>query len=363
MNKKRSFWALIAILAISLLVWGLKTNGKNAPTKTISVGFKEVEKSPESQTIKVSGFVRGENRAEISPASAGRIIKIFKHEGDSVRKGEVLATIDANVSQAQVNAASASVNALEKTLNDSKDYYDQTVDQTKESGADHESVQTAKRARDLQIQATKDQLLAAQGALQIAKAGQGNFTLTAPFSGTISSIYGREGGFANFSMPLFSLSTQKGLEIETYISASDARLVTLGLIANFKAADGQTINATVTNVAPGSDSSNFKTLIRLHLNDETNLVRLGDFLEGQLLIPTGQDAIYVPKKAVVNRGGALLVFTLDENDTVHENLIVAENENEENVKITKGVAADQKIIVEGQQYLAEGLNVKPYESR
>ncbi|KKP93874.1 MAG: Membrane-fusion protein [Candidatus Moranbacteria bacterium GW2011_GWE1_36_7] len=357
--------SVIIMITLTIFLWPkMRSNAnKNTPTaqavKTIQA--KEADKN---FPLEISGFVRGENRADIAPMTSGRILRIFKNEGDSVKKGEVLATIETIQSDAQVSAAQTSVDALQKTLIDSKKYYNQLVDQTKDnSGSSDEEIKSAKRARDLQIQAAKNQLISAQGALDIARASKDNSIITAPFSGTIISINGREGGFANFSMPIMSISTKNSKEIETYVSATNARNIAVGTIATMYAPSGQPISGSVTTVSTGSDSQSLKTLIRIHLDDSSDTIYLGDFLRGEILIPNlQQKAVSVPRNAVISRGGDQIVFVVDENNIATEKSIETSSEHNGMINIINGIAVDEKIVIEGQQYLINGSTTKSYES-
>ena len=178
---------IVAIVLTATLVLKNKNNQTAKPNNPI-VKTIITQQADKNTTIEVSGFVRGVSRADVSPLASGTIVKILKHEGETVKKGEVLAIIHNDQIDAQVAAAKAGAAALEKTLNDSKKYYTQLVDEAKTnrdalpSDSANEAVQSAERARDLQIQASKDQLIAAQGSLGIASAGKNNFTLTAPFA-------------------------------------------------------------------------------------------------------------------------------------------------------------------------------------
>ncbi|MDD5396450.1 MAG: efflux RND transporter periplasmic adaptor subunit [Candidatus Moranbacteria bacterium] len=362
--KQKYCLAGVAIMvAVSAFLFS-KTHGAKQATPAIQpVKIFIAKEADKSMPLEISGFVRGEDRADVAPAASGKILRIFKHEGQSVKKGEVLATIDANVSDAQVAAASASVDALQKTVDDSKKYYDQLVDQTKnDSNSTDESVKSSKRARDLQIQAAKDQLVAAQGALGIAQASKNNSTVVAPFSGTITAVFGREGGFANFSLPLVSISTQNSFEIETYVSATDGRSIAVGTIATMQTSDGRPVSGIVTNVSAGGDTQSLKTLVRIHIDNTSDSVYLGDFLHGEILTARIEKTVSIPRNAVVSRGGDRVVFVLDEDNIAKEQAIKTGSENDGMIDVTEGINPDQKIVVEGQQYLTNGSTTKPYES-
>lgn len=362
-KRRQIIFGLVAVIIFTTF-WSLKSRGavKQPSIPTQAVRTTLVQESGGSIPLEISGFVREENRADISPSVSGKILRIFKHEGDLVKKGEILVTIDAENSTAQVNAAKANVAALEKTLDDSKQYYDQLVDQAKES-SDDEAIKSAKRARDLQIQATKDQLIAAQGYLKIAQSDENNFTITAPFSGTITTVNVREGDFANFSSPLMRIGTQDNLEIETYITPADARNISIGSLVQLQAPDGTFVTGKVVNISAGSDSFTLKTLVRIRLEDKSETVRIGDFLHGKIMLTRKQQAASIPRDAIVLRGGDEVVFILEDNNTVREQPVKTGSEYDGMVDIIEGLNVNQKIVTEGQQYLINGITATPYETR
>ncbi|NTV41362.1 MAG: efflux RND transporter periplasmic adaptor subunit [Candidatus Moranbacteria bacterium] len=369
LSKKQSVTLTgVIALAIILSTWNfLKVQGANEKTKRNQPSVKTtlVKEADKNTPLKISGFVRGENRADIAPAVSGTVLQVLKKEGDTVKKGHILAIIKSEQTDAQIAAANSGISALTKTLSDSKKYYDQLVDQAKEardanpSDSADEAVQSAQRQRDLQIQGVKNQLIAAQGSLDINKTAKNNFIITSPFAGTITNLYVREGGFANFSMPLFSLSTPNNLEIETYLSASDARKVSIGDIATFETEKGVLISATVVTVSAGSDSSNFKTLVRLSLDNSAGLIRLGDFLHGQIMTVRKDQAVSIPKNSIVSRGGDQIVFVLDEKNIAKQQLIKVGSEYAGFVEVSEGLSINQRIVTSGQQYLINGITTKP----
>lgn len=319
-----------------------------------------------SGSIAVAGFVQGQKRADIAPAASGKIVRIFKHEGDQVKQGDVVATIEADRSDAQIGAAQASIKALEKTLSTSEDYYGQLIDQTKgnpESDANDEAVKSARRARDLQTQIARSQLIAAQGALAIAQAGKKDFSVTAPFSGTVTSVHGREGGFANFSLPLISLSTPDNLEIEVYVSAKSSRDIAEGNIFLAESSDDTSVSGIVTAVSPGSDPQTSKTLVRIRIDDPEGNIRLGDFLRGYITIPRSGNTLSIPENAIVSRGGDPVVFIVDEHGIAAEQAVRTSDARNGFVEIIEGLAPDQNIVIEGQQYLVNGSHTRPYAER
>ena len=95
-----SFAILIAGVAVFLLVDAIRTKTPEWITAT-------VEKGRVAEIVSVSGFVEAENTAELAFPSGGIVTDVFVDEGQSVTRGEVLATLGSTQLVAQRNEAHA----------------------------------------------------------------------------------------------------------------------------------------------------------------------------------------------------------------------------------------------------------------
>lgn len=163
----------MTLTAIALIVLATRSSDPAHPqhhflSKHHQVKTFSVETTLTPTSLAIAGFVQGSQRADIAPAASGRVARLYKHKGETVKPGELLATLSGVTAGAQVSAAAAQVAALTQTLADSERYQKQLVDQSRDNiTATHESIQSAKRARDFNIQLIQDQLTTAQGALAI----------------------------------------------------------------------------------------------------------------------------------------------------------------------------------------------------
>lgn len=368
-KSKISWISLILIISaiIAIAFWTTAIPEKNIP-KIPPIKTQLIEKSVWHPTIKISGFIRGTSHADVAPLASGTVTKFFKQEGDFVNQGEIVATINSPQAQAGVETASASVESLKKILSESEKYYEQLIDQAEaakkesnNSNVSAEAVKTAKKSRDLQMQTVRSQLVNARGNLLIAQSGKNNLSVTAPFSGTITALHNRTGGFANFSVPLFSLASTESFELETFLTATDARKISIGSIVNLFDINGAPLPAIVTAIAPGSDNQTLKTLVKISITNNSDSIRLGDFIRGKIIIPSAQEALTIPRKAIVNQGGDLIVFSLSENNQIQKHRVTVGDEYDSQVVITQGLTEGQRIIIEGQQFIVNGITAKEYE--
>ncbi len=137
MNKKL-LWTIISLVLVIVVLVVLKKNGVIGKEQGINVTTEKVIKRTIIETVNASGKVYPEVEVKVSPDISGEIVELNVVEGDSVRKGQVLARIYAdiygsqrdqaaagvNLSQAQVQNSTAQLGALKATLDQAKVTFD-----------------------------------------------------------------------------------------------------------------------------------------------------------------------------------------------------------------------------------------------
>ncbi len=205
----------------------------------------------------------------------------------------------------------------------------------------------------------------AEAASQAAKAARDEAatflsyaTVTAPFDGVITHKRVEVGDLATAGTPLLEMENT-ALRVEAQIPDS--------LIANLRlgqqvpvSVTGKTINATVGEIAPASDTDTRTTLVKLDLAADAN-ARVGAF--ARVKIPTEEiQNIRIPKAWIIERGQLDLVW-VKEKGTARLRLVRTGTEDKEGVEITAGLTAGDEVILPGKDgkgtlSLHEGDEVK-----
>ena len=137
MNKKLK-WIIISLVILIVLLIVLKKAGVLGKDEGIKVTSQKVVRTTIVETVNASGKIYPEVEVKLSPDISGEIVELNVEEGDSVRKGQVLARIYGDIyatqrdqaaaivnqQQAQVANASASLAALQAQLDQAKKTYD-----------------------------------------------------------------------------------------------------------------------------------------------------------------------------------------------------------------------------------------------
>ena len=138
-KSNRLIWILGGIAALLVVVAVLTSKGKNKGEKVYA---EKVQKRTLEETVSASGRIFPEKEVKISSDVSGEVIELYVKEGDSVRAGQLLVRVNAEIYKDQVTRGEASVNA-------SQAQYSNAL-------SNIESV----RARQLQIIAQKEQVQA-----------------------------------------------------------------------------------------------------------------------------------------------------------------------------------------------------------
>jgi HlyD family secretion protein len=209
------------------------------------------------EKVSASGKVQPETEVKISPDVSGEITELYVHEGDSVKKGQLLLRIRpdnyeamvsqqtavvgtqrANVSQAQAQLEQQTANArqTELTYRRQASLFKQKVI----SQADYEAAQAAYNASQEQLRAIRAQITAAQSSVRSAQAGlteaQKNLnktTIYAPVSGTISKLNVKKGervlGTVQMAgTEIMRIANLNNMEVRVSVNENDIIRVQLG---------------------------------------------------------------------------------------------------------------------------------------
>ena len=119
MNKKL-LWIVIILIALVVLLLGLKKAGIIGKEEGTKVSAEKVLRHNITEIVTASGKVYPEIEVKISPDVSGEITELNVEEGDSVRKGQVLARIYADIYATQRDQAAAQVAGQQSMVANSK---------------------------------------------------------------------------------------------------------------------------------------------------------------------------------------------------------------------------------------------------
>ncbi|MCA9048560.1 MAG: efflux RND transporter periplasmic adaptor subunit [Planctomycetaceae bacterium] len=221
------------------------------------------------------GIVRPSQAADLPSLVPGVIRRVHVFEGQFVRHGSPLATLDDRIPRARLQAAIVEANltgALQRAETELRmaESRLQRLQQATALGAGASfEIEEAVAVRD-QAQAAvhqqRDLLKAAAANRDLAEAQLAMYTITAPFDGVVTEIH-RSEGVVDVVQPVISIANMSVLETELHLPAALYGTVRIQQSVQLDASEpvSQQVPATVVSVSPviNSASNTFRCLLRI----------------------------------------------------------------------------------------------------
>lgn len=247
MNKKTLWWIIggSVVLVIILIIVGKMNNEEGT-----KVAIEKVGKHTITETVTASGKIYPETEVKISPEVSGEIIELPIHEGDSVRKGQLLVKINPAIYNSIVSQAEASVEESRSRVSNSREMVAQSKAQYEQAKSNYErnkklyddkvisamefeqaqsSYRSAKAAYEGAQATVSGGMYGTQGAnanLNQARENLRKTTITAPNSGIISALNVKLGervvGTAQYAgTELLTIADLGRIEVRVDVSETD----------------------------------------------------------------------------------------------------------------------------------------------
>lgn len=351
MSKKLIWIGGILVVLIIVLV-GLKKSGVIGKEEGIEVSIEKVQRRTITETVNASGKVYPEVEVKISPDVSGEIVELMVAEGDSVRRGQVLARIYADIlssqrdqvaagvnqQKAQVSNSTAQLGALKATLDQTETQYNRQkrlFDEKVISRLEFEQAEQAYRAAKANYIAATEGIKSAQAGVasvqaQLNRANKdiSRTVIVSPMDGVISLMAIKKGervagNSFNVGTEMMRVADMRSIEVRVDVGENDIPKVKLGDTAivevdaysnrKFKGLVYKIANPTSSAALTGGSSTtevtNYKVHIRLLPDSYSDLVikgksfpfRPGMTASADIQTKSHSNVLSVPLNAVTTR--------------------------------------------------------------
>lgn len=299
MNKKL-VWILVAVVVLIIALFGLKQAGVIGGEEGIKVTTEKVAKRTIIETVNASGKVYPEVEVKVSSDISGEIVELMVEEGDSVRKGQVLAKIFADIyltqrdqvaasvrqQQAVVDNSQAQLQALQSALSQSEAQFRRQEQLMKEkviSRAEFEQAENAYNTAKANynaglqtIRANQASVASTRANLESANKNLGRTTILAPMNGVVSLLAVKKGervvGTAQMTgTEMMRIADMDKIEVRVEVGENDIPKVHLGdsALVEIDAYNDRKFKGIVTQIASSSKALSSATATAVS-NDVTN---------------------------------------------------------------------------------------------
>src|SRR3954451_25222057 len=303
------------------------------------------------------------NQVDLRPQVSGYITGIFFKDGDKVRKGQKLYSIDqqqyqANYQQAEANLAVQQTN-LVKAQKDADRYHELE----KQDAIAKQQVDYA----DAALAAAQKQVEAAQANVQGVQTAVRYSTIYAPFDGTIGISQVKMGSPVSAGQTVLNtISSDNPIAVDFAVDQNQLYRFTQlqdkagkGSDSTFRLAFGTDVYSYPGKIYLIDRAVNPQTgtiIVRLIFPNNKSLLKVG--MTGTIrVLNNAKNAVLIPYKAVTEQLGEFFVYVVGDSSKVSQRKIALGQQIGTTVIVKDSLQAGEKIVVQGVQNLREGSKI------
>lgn len=290
---------------------------------------------------------------------AGKLLERRVRLGDRVRKGDVLARLDASDAERQTVAARANVDSAEHRLLFAKQQIDRDTAQAEQNLIAANQLEQTQDSYAAAL-AARDQ---AQAQFVIARNNQSYNTLRAEHDGLITSETADTGQVLTAGQAVYGLAWTGDIDVTLDAGAADLSDVTVGQAARvvFPALPGHQYAAKVREIAPSADPQNRTYRIKLTLQDTSPAVRFG--MTGEAVFvpnhsPSANDrpTIKIPATALFHQDSRSAVWVIRASESTLQLRPVSVLRYQERSVLVAGMRDGDSGLDAGEQIVITGVH-------
>ncbi len=400
--------ALPVAVSIGLLLGGCAKEKEKESESVLPVKVAEVENSPIERIVRGEGVLRALDQSGVMPKIGSPVSKFYVNRGDTVTKGQLLATLESKdltaaaadakgayeqAAAAYRNTSSAIVpNELVKAQSDFQSARQQLEAATKllesreqlfregalarrqvdEAAVAHAQAKSAfdtaqKAVESLQGVGRHEEVKVAAGAMDSAKGkheaalAQLSYTeIRSPIAGVVADRPAFAGEMASPGIALVTILDVSSVIARVNVSQSEAAWVKVGQPARIVSSDGAVeSDGRVTVVSPAVDPQSTTVEIWIQAPNPGWRLRPGGPVRAVIHAGNVPDALVVPVEALLpaDEGGSA-VYVVGADSVAHQRKVTVGVRNSRKAQLLSGAQAGEKVVVEGGVGLSDGAKVK-----
>lgn len=358
----------VALAALSLVSCGKKSGGSLADLQDNEFAVCTVGQSSADMQTTYPATIKGIQDVEVHPKLSGYITNVYVHEGQHVRAGQVMFTIDSKTYRAAVSQAQAALNTAIAQANTTK----LTYLNNKKLFAQHIIGQYELETALNSYKTAEAQVAQARASLASARETLAWCTVTAPASGAVGSLPFKKGALVSAQSTLTTVSDVSTVEV--FFSMSEADILgmskTAGSVAGvihemptvkLQMADGTVYNqpGRVVKMSGVIDATTGAYTLIAHFPNPQGLLKSGG--AGQIIVPhVSNNIISIPQEATSQVQDKYFVYKVDKNNKVRYSEITVNPQNDgQNYVVTSGLNVGDRYVSKGISKLTDGEQIKP----
>ncbi len=316
---------------------GTTDAGEQAPVKA-QVAVAQMTQQP--FMYEAVGTVTARTASTVSSKLMGAVRAVHVREGDLVKKGQLLVTLDRRQVEAQLQKAQANAEVAAKEYQ----RYKQLLNSQSVTQQEFDRAEAAHRQ--------------AQAAVAAASVSSKDASIRAPYDGRVVTKMINPGDLASPGTPFFTMEQEDLFFTDLVLPERHFRAVKVGheVQVVVPAVSDKVINGDVERIIPSADARSRSFQVKVRMPEGLDL-KSGMF--ARVFIPLGGTGmLLIPRSAVVEQGQLQGVYLVDPQMTVRLRLIRIGKILGEQVEVVSGLNAGARYVASVPPNLKDGAKIE-----
>lgn len=375
MTRKMTLLRRAAILVVGVLavlsldgrvghapVWAQAPNGE-------LVGVEKVRVEPLSQTVPLAGRLVSLRAGDIAARIAGPVEGIKVEVGDRVSNGQVLAILDNETLQAEVDMSQSELSealaeletwVAEKEVALTELRRQQRLRKSVAfSQAKFEDAQKKAGVAEARVGRARANVAIKRTTLQRRQIDFEYATVRAPYAGVVVRRYTEVGAYVNKGDRIVRIIGDRALEVEADVPVKRLSGLPIGRKIDFKLDDGTKHVATVRAILPSENPLTRTRTVRFVPDFSETKRPLADSQSVIIAVPVSDDreVVTVHKDAILKRPTGDMVFVVVENKAMPRPVTVGEAIGGR-FEVVSGLNKGELVVIRGNERIQPGAKVR-----
>jgi len=357
--------------------------GGGSKNRPMPVRVVEVVQSTVQGSLELVGELRAPESVEISAETAGRLRAVEAAMGDRVDEGALLAVVDASEARAQlaesraaVEVSRASVGRAEADLRSAEAELGRKAPLAEDDLITRQEMDDVRSRRDTaaaSVKVAEAQAVQARARINVLAQQLAEARIKAPFAGWVEARHLDPGAVVSPGAKILRLVRTDPMVVRFQVSERHVGLVRQTLsgggaevVVEVPAYRGETFDGRLARLSPAIDPESRAAWAEAEIPNADGRLMPGMYCRLEVRLGGERQALVVPAKAItkVRREGAardlgaLQVFVVGDDGMAKARAVVVGVEQGGRAEIVSGLAAGDRVVVEGQGRLRAGAKVK-----
>jgi len=296
------------------------------------------------QFVDVQAMVVAEDYVNASSETGGRLMSMNVNEGDYVKKGSLIATVNLESLEKQLSEIQISYDLAKTVYERQKRLWDQNI---------------GSELQYLEAKSNKERL---EKSIETIQTNLKKKNVYAPISGYVDKEYAQSGEMTSPGMPIVSILNTSKVKVVADLPEKYLGTVKRGDLVDLEfPALQKTMKSKISMMGRSIDPANRTFKVEIQANNSSGNLKPNLLAKVSLNNYTNDNALVLPTDLILQDvTGKKYVFTAEQKDTSYfaKQIFVETGESYDNaIEITFGLNPGDKIIVEGGRSLVDGNEI------